>query len=380
MNYFKGIPFEVRNPIIGKVTFSTESFLKRKDAILILKELPKRFAKRGYAAIITNSPDPTDNLPDDIPFIAGVDINDIKALNSGDVLLIEPSGYVNRLWNIKSIHNSLMISHSCNCRCLMCPQPPQSDPDGLMEFNLQILDLIKKQPVESIALTGGEPTIRVNDLIEILQFCARHFKESSISLLSNGRAFYDKAIVKSITEIGHRNLMIGIPLQADVEKLHDEIMGVKGAFGQTVRGLHNLALAKQKVEIRVVIIKKNYERLPQLAEFIYRNFPFAQHIAFMGLEVIGMAENNYNSLWIEPKIYSSFLEKAINHLHQRDLNVSIYNLPYCLLPRNLWRFARDSISDWKKTYLKSCMTCSVKGNCPGIFSTSALQSRDINSI
>jgi His-Xaa-Ser system radical SAM maturase HxsC len=380
MNDFKGIPFFVEYPILGKVTFRPLSFLKRKDSILVLKEMPIKSVKKGYAAIITVFPESPDNILNDTPFVADVDLGYIDALNYGDVLLIEPSGNINRLWNVKSIHNSLMISHSCNCNCLMCPQPPGSDPDRLLEFNLQILNLIKKQPVKSIGLTGGEPTTRICDLLEIIKFFRQHFPTSSISLLSNGRAFHDMAIVKSIAEIGHQNLLIGISLQADVEKLHDEIMGARGCFSQTVRGLHNLALAKQKVEIRVVIIKNNYKRLPQLAEFIYRNFPFAKHIAFMGLEVIGKAEDNYEMIWVEPKIYAPFLERAIWHLHQRYLDVSIYNLPYCLLPQILWGFARDSISDWKKTYLEPCMTCSVKEKCPGVFSTSTQQSKNLNSI
>jgi His-Xaa-Ser system radical SAM maturase HxsC len=380
MSKFKGIPFCVYYQMIGKVTFSPLSFLKRKDSILVLKEMPMKSLGQGYKAIITIFPRPINKFPKDTPCIAEVDLEDINKLNPGDVLLLEPSGQVNRLWNVKSIHNALMISHSCNCSCLMCPQPPRCDPDGLLEFNLKILNLIKKQPVKSIGLTGGEPTIRIRDLIEIIKYCNQNFPSCCIPLLSNGRAFHDMAIVKNIAEISRQNLMIGISLQADVEKLHDEIMGAKGCFGQTVRGLHNLALAKQSVEIRVVIIKNNYKRLPQLAEFIYRNFPFAKHIAFMGLEVIGIAEDNYETIWVEPKVYSTFLEKAIWHLHQRYLDVSIYNLPYCLLPQSLWGFARDSISDWKKTYLEHCKTCSLKAQCPGVFSTSAHLSKDINPI
>jgi hypothetical protein len=34
--------------------------------------------------------------------------------------------------------------------------------------------------------------------------------------------------------------------------------------------------------VRVVIHALTYRRLPQLAEFIYRNFAFAAHVALMG--------------------------------------------------------------------------------------------------
>ena len=380
MNRTENIPFQTEYPIMGKVTFKPSSIFKRKNSILVPGENHKKRIMKGYRAVITNSSELSINISRHVPCITGVASKDIEDLNSGDVLLIEPSKRINRLWNIKSIHNALMISHSCNCNCLMCPQPPQKDPDGLLQFNLQILDMLKDQPVKSIGLTGGEPTLKLNDLIEILRFCKYHFPVCSISLLSNGRAFCDKSVVKSISDIGLQNLLIGISLQADVEELHDEIMGVSGCFGETIRGIHNLALAKQRVEIRVVIIKENYQRLPQLAEFIYRNFPFARHIAFMGLEVTGKAEENIDKLWVDSNVYSSSLQKAVWHLYQRDLDVSIYNLPYCLLPRSLWKFARDSISDWKKTFLDPCMTCSLKARCPGVFSTSTRNSKEINPL
>lgn len=36
-------------------------------------------------------------------------------------------------------------------------------------------------------------------------------------------------------------------------------------------------------------------------------------------------------------------------LFNRGVPVSIYNLPLCLIPAHLSHFARQSISDWKKT-------------------------------
>ena len=64
-------------------------------------------------------------------------------------------------------------------------------------------------------------------------------------------------------------------------------------------------------------------------------------------------------------------------LHQRDLKVSVYNLPLCVLPKELWPFARDSISGWKKHYLAKCQRYDVRTDCPGLFATSVRQSRGI---
>jgi hypothetical protein len=53
-----------------------------------------------------------------------------------------------------------------------------------------------------------------------------------------------------------------------------------------------------------------------------------------------------------------------------QIPVSIFNLPLCLLPENLRRFSRHSISDWKRLYPRACGGCSMKASCGGVFGTS----------
>jgi His-Xaa-Ser system radical SAM maturase HxsC len=155
-------------------------------------------------------------------------------------------------------------------------------------------------------------------------------------------------------------------------------MGAKGSFFETMTGLHNLALFRQKVEIRVVIHQMNYERLPQLADFIYRNCPFVIHIAFMGMEITGLCLDNITELWIDPIEYSKSLRTAVLQLNRQLMNVSIYNLPRCLLHEDLRSFARQSISTWKNIYLPICEGCFEKEECCGVFSTSGKwQSKNI---
>jgi hypothetical protein len=72
-------------------------------------------------------------------------------------------------------------------------------------------------------------------------------------------------------------------------------------------------------------------------------------------------------LWIEPEKFVNFLEDAVHYLVQRGINVSIYNMPLCLLPKSLWFAARQSISDWKQSFDSKCLSCSVKERCSGVF-------------
>ena len=102
---------------------------------------------------------------------------------------------------------------------------------------------------------------------------------------------------------------MGIPLYSDIDVKHDYVVQAKGAFDETILGLYNLARCEVPIEIRVVVHKQTYRRLPQLAEFIYRNLPFASHVALMGMEMFGYVHLNLDTLWIDPFDYQRELKK-----------------------------------------------------------------------
>jgi len=200
-------------------------------------------------------------------------------------------------------------------------------------------------------------------------------------MLTNGRIFAWKTFTSRLAELEHPDFMLGIPLYSDDSATHDYVVQAQGAFDQTVLGLQQLARFGLRVEIRVVLHALTIPRLVQLAEYIYRNLAFAEHIALMGLENIGYAPRNMDSLWIDPHDYQEQLEAAVEILSTRGMNVSIYNHQLCVLKRSLWKFARKSISDWKNIYLEECGSCAVKENCGGFFAwATKLHSNYIHSL
>ena len=94
----------------------------------------------------------------------------------------------------------------------------------------------------------------------------------------------------------------------------------------------------------------------------------------------GLAENNLNEVFIDPIEYRQELLDSIQHLLQRNMNISIYNLPLCLLPKSLWKYSRDSISSWKKFYIEKCNDCNAREKCSGLFETSVVQSKNIKAL
>jgi His-Xaa-Ser system radical SAM maturase HxsC len=163
--------------------------------------------------------------------------------------------------------------------------------------------------------------------------------------------------------------MVGIPVYSDLDDQHDYVVQCKGAFDETLRGLHHLGQFGVRVEIRVVIHKATYARLPELAAFIYRNLTFASHIALMGLELTGFTVPNIQRLWVDPWDYRGELEEATLFLAARGMNVSIYNHQLCTVPASIWPFCRRSISDWKNEYLPTCEQCGARSECGGFFAS-----------
>ena len=319
-----------------------------------------------FAAVITDSPAMFDRLTAaDIP---AVRVQSTEGYREGYIVTIEPgSGFIRIIFRPESPHNTIFTTDRCNSNCLMCSQPPKEvDDSHLVEENLKMLALIQAPP-EYMGMTGGEPTLLGPDLIRLLQATKDKLPTTHIHMLTNGRLYKDLSFVRRIAEVSHPSFISAVPLYADVAGVHDYIVQAHGAFDETVEGLYNAAEAGLAVEIRIVLHKQSIPRLKQLAEFIYWNFPFAVHVAFMGLENMGYVKKNWEELWIDPVDYMDSLGEAVKYLYLRRMNVSIYNLQLCLLPQSLWSFARKSISDFKNEYLDVCAHCTVRDHCSGLF-------------
>jgi His-Xaa-Ser system radical SAM maturase HxsC len=167
--------------------------------------------------------------------------------------------------------------------------------------------------------------------------------------------------------------MFGIPIYSDQPERHDYIVQADGAFDETVRGILNLKKFGLRVEIRIVVHKQSFDRLPQLARYIARNLTFVDQVVFMGLEMTGFTKANLSDLWIDPLEYQPQLVEAVHLLADSRIHTSVYNHQLCITDRSLWDYARKSISDWKNEYMAECEGCAAKSQCGGFFSSARLK-------
>jgi His-Xaa-Ser system radical SAM maturase HxsC len=364
-------------PLILKITKKPDlpKVLRSKKALLV-DFVTDISAYDGFDMVISKNE--LDSSVHNVAYLS----EDLNYLDEGDIVRVTPnSSDVRALYRVNASANFLFVTERCNSFCLMCSQPPREIDDGhLIEELIEAVSLIDIGERE-LGITGGEPTLLGDRFFALLQAIKTNLPTTSIHVLTNGRTFADPLLAKQISEINHYDLMLGIPLYSDVSHIHDFVVQADGAYDETIRGILNLKRHSQKVEIRVVLHKQTYDRLPQLAEFIGRNLQFVDHVALMGLEITGFTRANLDELWIDPLEYMEKLSRAVEILARYKIHTSIYNLQRCLLPRNLWSIAVKSISDWKNKYYDECDNCIEKHNCGGFFASSDLKrSKNIAAI
>lgn len=368
-----------RKPIVARITTGPIPACERKDTVLVLPSLDQSADDfRGYAAVIVKQE--VSGRLISAPLMHSV--RDIDHLSSGQIVALEPNGFIRTLYRPESRHNTLFATERCNSNCLMCSQPPidRDDTEALTERNLKLIDLIRPAP-DYLCITGGEPTLLEDRLLTILAKLRDTIPGTYVHMLTNGRRFAWTGFASRFAAVRHPSLSLGIPLYADHAALHDYIVQARDAFDQTVLGLHQLARHGVETEIRVVLHALTTPRLTHLAEYICRNLTFVDHVAFMGMEHIGYAPRNMSELWIDPVDYQDELEASVAIMARFGIDVRIYNLQLCVLKQSLWKYSEQAISDWKNVYSGECEDCAVREKCGGFFQwNTKLQSRGIRRI
>jgi len=374
MKTFSGEYFGRGDFSVGILTEDSNA-IPRQDYILYKDKLS--WSDFGFAGYVFKS--------GRMPLLAksGLRINDGYGLPAhfGDVVTIGNHGGLDVVWEHRSNQNALFLTDSCNTRCIMCPQPPKPHDKKHIKTANRVLDLIQSSNVKCMCITGGEPTLPRQDFLSILGRCTSEHPDASLNILTNGQTLSNFDFAKECALRSSRKTCYCISMHGDTSVTHDRITRTDGAFRNVHNSLYNLSRLGVGIEVRFVVSKQNYSRLPNLAETWFRTYPFVHHFAIMGLEMTGCATENKDEVWIDPVDYIEELEEFTVQAERRGLNFSLYNHQLCTLPIQAWRYAARSISTWKQSYSPLCQNCGLRNDCCGVFTTSnGLVSRGIHPI
>jgi len=163
--------------------------------------------------------------------------------------------------------NWVRLTFDCNDHCVFCLDTLAHD--GEMrdpnDVKAQILDG-RRKGAERLILSGGEPTIhpRYVDFIKL----GRLAGYDRIQTVTNGRMFRYREFLTRCLDAGLQEITFS--LHGPNARIHDALVGVKGAFDQEVTGLkHALDDGRAIVNIDVCVNRGNVKQLPAMIETFY---------------------------------------------------------------------------------------------------------------
>lgn len=283
----------------------------------------------------------------------------------GDVVLVDPLNCrTERLIRSSSQHNTLLVTEQCDQLCIMCSQPPKKS--HIDRFNHFIEACLLAPEGMTIGVSGGEPTLHVERLFEMLESVLKARPDLSFHVLSNGQHF-EREHVTRLASSNFRSVTWGIPLYSSHAATHDEIVKKRGAFERLMHSFEVLLLAGARLELRTVLTTRNLEELDDLARFAATNLSNVEQWSIMGLENIGFARRRFRELYVELPRRFDPLAAALDRALLFGIPVRLFNIPHCHIPAAYRYLAVASISDWKQRFGVSCATCRAKSCCSGFF-------------
>ena len=282
-----------------------------------------------------------------------------------DIVFADPgAGRVSRWIRSRSPHNTLLITERCDQLCIMCSQPPKKTHKDMFGHFLEACRLAPQDMV--IGLSGGEPLLYKDQIFHLIEQVGTERPDLNFHILTNAQHF-ERDDVARLRSAAFARVLWGVPLYAPDADLHDQIVGKAGAYERLLQSLAIMGQAGLSIELRTVMLQQNYHRLPDLTRWVSARLPFLSVWAIMQLERAGFARTRWTEQFIDHSADPGPLTDAVSLARSRGLDVALYNVPHCTVSPGLRGFLHNSISDWKKTFTKSCEPCPAKSVCSGFF-------------
>lgn len=159
----------------------------------------------------------------------------------------------------------IAITYGCNNRCRFCYaySPYRIAGEMTTDQVKRLMDIVVDDAhVPSLSFTGGEPTLR-DDLFDLISY--GRSKGLRMNLITNGRKCADKDYVNRLEQAGLNSAQVSI--EGPDAATHDYIVGVTGAFEETVKGIKNLRTTSIYTHCNTTICRPNVAKLEDLVDF-----------------------------------------------------------------------------------------------------------------
>lgn len=164
----------------------------------------------------------------------------------------------------------LALTYHCNNDCAHCynvqhPSPSASEGTGeltTIEWK-RILDIAWELGIPHIIFTGGEPTLCA-DLPELVAHAEKNGQITGLN--TNARRLSDPHYIEQLVAAGLDHVQITV--ESHDAGIHDRMVGARGAFAQTVKGLQNALANPLYVMTNTTMLQTNALSIPATLDFL----------------------------------------------------------------------------------------------------------------
>jgi len=232
------------------------------------------------------------------------------------------------------IHSyDLKVGYTCDHNCIHCViQDSKRDVvlakktvDLTTDECMALIDQAIGRGVDSITLTGGEPTLR-EDFPLLIEKC--RLNGLRITLQTNGGHLTKPRVISAIQDADAITYVIA--LHGATANVHDAITRTPGSFDKTLEGIRKVRDLGKPVIIKTVISRINMESLSAMVDLMEHEGLKDINMAFPHAQ--GAARVNFNA--VVPK-YSELrpcILQAAHNAKALGVNLTFETVPFCILP------------------------------------------------
>jgi radical SAM protein with 4Fe4S-binding SPASM domain len=167
----------------------------------------------------------------------------------------------------------LALTYRCNNDCAHCynVEHPAVTPNLAHKARGElttgewkhVLDKAWELGIPHIIFTGGEPTLQ-DDLPELVAHAEKNGQITGLN--TNARRLSDPAYVEKLVAAGLDHIQITV--ESNDAEVHDRMVGAKGAFLQTIKGLKNTLKSPLFVMTNTTMLRTNAHTIPDTLTFL----------------------------------------------------------------------------------------------------------------
>lgn len=289
----------------------------------------------------------------------------------------------------------IAIGYMCNQKCSFCPcsKEEKKYPIPSLEELKNAIDIMKESGIDSVVVSGGEPTMHPF-FCEFIHFLCQ--KKLKVTILSNSERFSQKSFVNRFLDMAdQRYVEIITTIHSQKAVDHEIVNGSRGSFERSIQGLKSLQENGFHVTVKHCVTKTNFRELLEFYEFVEETFPQEVDIQMCSIDYCGLTDDTkYNYMVVFPDLepyFEKLFDKYIEHINSGSVrHVYCINMPLCSMDPFYWDFVAPKAkvygnyaapSDTGKsdvmageeiflgTFGAACQRCKVESICAGTYRT-----------